>query len=203
MNKIKYIFILIFCGFFMAACSDSLPTSAEYLIRGEGYHKDGKVEKAIKEYNKALKLNPNNIDVYASRGTAYFFMGDLEKAIDDFVKVVQSKPDADSYAALGAALAAGGENHKALEFLNAAINIKPQKPESYLSRGSIYYNLGEYAAAVEDYSAVIALQPFEGAYLARAAAYEKLGRAEAAATDMETAKDPNTSKYLNPIVNSN
>ena len=56
--------------FLLAACT-TLPTSSEYLLRGDGYFKDGHAGKAVQSYTKALKLNPDNLEGYASRGAVY------------------------------------------------------------------------------------------------------------------------------------
>ena len=45
----------------LGACS-TLKTSSEYLARGNGYMKDGKKQQALAAYNKALALNPDNLD---------------------------------------------------------------------------------------------------------------------------------------------
>lgn len=65
--------------FLLAACT-TLPTSSEYLLRGDGYFKDGHAGKAVHSYTKALKLNPDNLEGYASRGAVYFFLGEYDLA---------------------------------------------------------------------------------------------------------------------------
>lgn len=204
MKIFSNLFILLCAALFFAGCGcqSSLPTSNEYLARGEGYHKDGDVKKALKAYNKALKINPNNIEVYGSRGAAYFFLGEYQKAADDFGKVIENKPgEVSAYSALGATLAAAGQNQEALPFINYALSLNPNKAEYYLSRGSVYYALEDYENALNDYNIVLQLQPFAGAYLARAAVYEKMGKADLAEADKEKAQDPATSKYLNALIN--
>ena len=76
--------ILVFAVCLFAAACQTLPTSSEYLARGDGYFKDGKIEQALKAYDKALALNPDRTDIYASRGAAYLKKGDEAKAQDDF-----------------------------------------------------------------------------------------------------------------------
>jgi tetratricopeptide (TPR) repeat protein len=46
--------------FLLAACT-TLPTSSEYLLRGDGYFQDGKPQQALKAYDRALELNPDNL----------------------------------------------------------------------------------------------------------------------------------------------
>ena len=114
--------IIFLLPLFALACN-TLPTSSEYLARGEGYHKDGKPEMALKQYKKALKINPDNVDVYASRGAAYFYMKNYEAAAKDFTVVINNQPNnVAAYNALGSSLAAMGKNEDALKFVSAAVS---------------------------------------------------------------------------------
>ena len=181
-------FYLLVMAFVLAACQ-SLPTSSEWLARGDGYFKDGKTTQAFEAYNRAVKLNPNRADVYASRGAAYFFNGQYAAAKNDFIKVVQLNPyGANGYTALASALAALGEYREALRLINYSLALNPSKPETFFTRGGINFMLGEYEQAVYDYSAVLQLRPAADVYNARGAAYLKMGKADEARKDFEAAK---------------
>lgn len=41
-------------------------------------------EKAINDFNSAIKLDKNNPTFYKIRGTTYHYMGEYDKAINDF-----------------------------------------------------------------------------------------------------------------------
>ena len=75
MKKVFYVLLPLLFG----ACQ-TLPTSAEWLARGDGYFQDGKYQQSLKAYNRAWKLNDQNAAVYASRGAAYFFLGEYAAA---------------------------------------------------------------------------------------------------------------------------
>lgn len=49
-------------------------------------------DEAVTYYNEALKLKPNNSDLYFYRGRAYFFSHSFENAIADFDKVIEIEP---------------------------------------------------------------------------------------------------------------
>lgn len=193
MKKITALFLpLLFC-----ACQ-TLPTSAEWRTRGDGYLKDGKPQKALAAYERALKINPNNGSVYASRGAAYFFVGDYEAAQRDFIKVLEINPyEPEGYSALGSALAAQGNYTEALNALNIALALAPEKPEVFFSRGGINFMLGKYDQAVADYSYVLKLRPAADVYNARGAAYLKMGDQSAAEKDFEKAKSGSVPEKLN------
>ncbi|ACC98186.1 Putatively involved in type II secretion system [Elusimicrobium minutum Pei191] len=197
----KLIIFLSVC--ILGACASlPLPTSSEYVARGEGYHRDGKLEKAVKSFDKAVKINPGNAAAYASRGAAYFYMQDYEKASEDFIKAIDIDPaNVAAYSALGASMAALGENEKALFFISKALENKPDNPESLLSRGSIFFAMEMYSDAVRDFSRVIELRPCVDAFIARAEAFKALGYNDYAEIDIQSAKSGRYPMHLNSLVN--
>ncbi len=182
---------------FMVACQ-TLPTSSEWIARGDGYLKDGNAPKAIAAYNRAEKLNAQNAAVYSSRGAAYFFSGNYAAAHTDFLKVLQINPyEVDAYTALGSVMAAQGEYEAAMQVLNVALVLQPNKPEVFFSRGGVNFMLQEYEQAVADYSYVLKLRPAADVYNARGAAYMKLGKTDLAEKDFAEAKSGNVPEKLN------
>lgn len=172
----------------LGACM-TLPTSSEYALRGDGYFKDGQPEKALAAYNKALELNPKNLEVYASRGAVRFFEGKFELAQQDFERVLKENPfHADTYTAYGSVLAARGDYENALKVLEMAISLKPDKPENFFSRAGVYFMLGKYKEAVIDYTSVINLYPAADVFNARGVAYLHLNQNELAEKDFAMAK---------------
>ena len=57
--------------------------AAFYNNRGEIYLREGKVDKAINDFNIAVKLQPKLAVAYNNRGNAYLLKGEVDKAIDD------------------------------------------------------------------------------------------------------------------------
>lgn len=183
--------------FLLAACT-TLPTSSEYLLRGDGYFQDGKPQQALKAYDRALELNPDNLTGYASRGAVYFFTGDYDRAEADFLHVLEKNPyQADTYTAYASTLAAKGDFQNALMVLNLALELKPGKPEIFFSRAGVYFMLDRLDEAVVDYTSVINLQPAAEVYNARGAVYLKMGKEDLAQQDFETAKTGRMPERLN------
>ena len=182
--------LLFLVGIFGMACS-SLPTSSEYVARGDGFAKDGKQEKAIAAYNRAIALNPDNLEAYAARGAAHFFAGNFALAEADFKYVLTKNPYyADVYTALGSAFAAQGDYNSALNMLDRAIVLKPNRPENIVSRAGVYFMQNRYQEAVDDYSAVLTYYPAAELYRARGVVYQKMGLDALAAQDFEQAANP-------------
>jgi tetratricopeptide (TPR) repeat protein len=58
--------------------------AAAYNNRGFAYADQRKFDKAISDYNEAIRLNPNLAIAYNNRGIAYRRVGDHNKAHSDF-----------------------------------------------------------------------------------------------------------------------
>jgi tetratricopeptide (TPR) repeat protein len=64
-----------------------------YIIRGDLYAAKGELDRAIVDYDQALKLpTPLRSVGYAKRGWAYTAKGDFDHAIADFVQVMRIDP---------------------------------------------------------------------------------------------------------------
>lgn len=55
----------------------------QHLAKAREFSREGKVDKAIDEYEKAIKSNPSAGDVYAELGDAYFYKATLNRHGED------------------------------------------------------------------------------------------------------------------------
>ena len=69
-------------------------TANQYLEAGNRAFFAKNYDEAIKNYNKVLEMNPNDVEAYTSRGLSYFIgKDDCDKAIEDYSKAIELKPD--------------------------------------------------------------------------------------------------------------
>lgn len=60
------------------------PNDAQaYNNRGAAYYNQGKLELAIRDYNKTIKLDPDFADAYYNRGEVQLYLQEWKKAKDD------------------------------------------------------------------------------------------------------------------------
>lgn len=96
----------------------------DYKHQGNILYESGDYEKAIIEYNQAIKINPDDEDTYYYRGNAHFDLGNYEAAINDFSKVIKIKPNyTDAYYHRGNAKLIIGDKQAAIEDLRKASDL--------------------------------------------------------------------------------
>jgi tetratricopeptide (TPR) repeat protein len=76
----------------LALFADDL-TSEDYVIRGNASAKEGAIDKAIGEYNEAIRLDPQYAQAFYNRGIAWYGKGELDKAIKDFNDAIKIDPN--------------------------------------------------------------------------------------------------------------
>ncbi|WP_375505010.1 tetratricopeptide repeat protein, partial [uncultured Nostoc sp.] len=70
----------------LAKSSTNVKKAKVYVNRGANYYRQKKYPLAIKDYEEALKIDPNNVDAYINRGIAYSSLQKPEhqRAIEDY-----------------------------------------------------------------------------------------------------------------------
>ena len=160
---------------------------------GQQLYKFKDYANAIKSYNQAIELNPNNALAYKDRGEVHYDLKNYSQAISDYSKAINLKPNYAMVYVLynnrGNAYAELKEYNKAIADYNKTLAINPNLAATYNNRGTAYYNLGNYNQAIADYTKAIQFDPnLSDAYYNRGISYEKLGNIAKANADFAKAK---------------
>ena len=51
-----------------------------------------RMKRALKDYTRAIELDPNSVNAYNYRGIAYYRMHDYPRAVKDFTEAVRIDP---------------------------------------------------------------------------------------------------------------
>jgi LysM repeat protein/Flp pilus assembly protein TadD len=126
--------------------------------KGIEFGKQNKFQKAIEFFDKAIKLNANRADFFASRGHAHYYLAQYPKAIDDYTKAIEKNPSfALAYSMRGLSRARSDKYQQAVEDFNKAISLGPTEADYYKGRGFTYLRLKQYGPMCQDYQKACSL----------------------------------------------
>ena len=153
-----------------------------YMHRGSFYMKGGDDERARTDFNRAIELHPddpseydktilaevtidygriielhpNDPDAYYSRGNAYLRQGWASRAIDDYDKAIELDPESAGYYR--------DLIDRVIEVIDRQIELNPNHPLHYHSRGDAYLRQGWASRAIDDYNKAIEVHPESAGY---------------------------------------
>jgi len=144
-----------------------------FILRGSAYRNMGDYNRAIQDFNAAIRIKPEIANAYNNRGIAYDYSGQYDRAIQDYDQAIRLQPNyPDAFNNRGLVYQEKGEYDQALQDFDQAIRLKPDYAEAIASRASTYVSKGEYDRAIEECNRAIKLEPnFAGDFNDRAIAY--------------------------------
>ena len=86
--------VINYCGRVIRSGQPSISDrSNAHLARGRAYFARGAYDRAIQDFDSALRLSPSFTDVYSARGAAYIRKGQPDRAIQDLDQAIRANPD--------------------------------------------------------------------------------------------------------------
>lgn len=130
--------------------------SEEALVRGIAEH--DLLKEAIGFATRAAELDPLDGRAMREKARADLYMRRHDESLNAFDTAISLNPDdADILSDYADALAHSGQPERGLPLSRRAMELNPAQPDDYVwTLGSIYYQLGEYRAALD------ALKPMDG-----------------------------------------
>jgi tetratricopeptide (TPR) repeat protein len=150
---------------------------------------------AIKDLEKVLDFNPDNIGALNNISTAYKKTNQTGKAIQSLEKIIHiDSTFIGPYVNLGMIYTASDEYEKAMSYFNRALELNNSEPLTLNNRGFLWYKMKNYDRAIVDINRSIELYPANSyAYKNRALAYLALGKTDEGCQDLNAAATLNYS----------
>jgi tetratricopeptide (TPR) repeat protein len=168
--------------------------------RADAYFAQGDQQRALDDYNEAVKLAPRNAKVYYNRGVLYAAQANGAAALRDFDTALSINPKLVPALQQRAKVDLTQNNlNGALADYSEAIRLQPTTAVLWSDRGYICLRLHNYESAVKDEAEAIRLDPkLARAYFLRGAAFGDLGDSHNALSDLVTAVnlDPSLDRYI-------
>lgn len=137
---------------FLSANAVAQSTVIDLVKEGIQYHDSGNYDKAIKTYEKALKMEPKSTLVNYEISMSYFAKGDYKEAINYSDAVLNQKKEymLEAYVNKGSALDLLGKTKEAIKLFEKAIKETKGSYLLYYNLSLTYYKLGEFDKAEEN-----------------------------------------------------
>ena len=132
---------------------DKNPNDARaYHNRGLAFDATGLQDRALEDFDNALRLNKGDFAIWIDRGNVFFAKAQWEKAITDYDEAIRINPR--SHIALrnrGLVHSRQGNHDKAVREYDRAIKVNPTYADAFNSRGYSYQVKGNLTKAKSDY----------------------------------------------------
>jgi tetratricopeptide (TPR) repeat protein len=122
-----------------------------YYHRGIAYQTNERYPEAIRDYSKAISLNPDFYEAYNNRATVYDTLDQPEPAIRDYTRSLALKPHFRIYYNRGMSYAWVGAYANAISDFTHSLSLNPDNAGAYVNRGFAYLNIGDRQRARMDF----------------------------------------------------
>jgi tetratricopeptide (TPR) repeat protein len=127
---------------------------------GIAYDKAGMHKEAISEFNGALRLYPEYVEVFNNLAVSYHRMGLVDEAIEKLREAISFRPGyLEAHCNLGSIYASSGRYEEALSEFNAALSINPGSTLVYYNLGNLYQEQEKFPEAIIAFQEAVKLDP--------------------------------------------
>jgi lipoprotein NlpI len=176
--------------------------ASAYWSRGISWRHKGEFDRAIADFDEAIRIDTKPARSYLQRAYAWDDKGDWDRAIADYDQAIRLDPKhARAHNGRGWAFYKEGELDRAIAGYTEAIRLDPKFAWAYNNRGLVWRDKGDFDRAIADFTEVIKLDPKYGsAYDNRGLVWRDKGELDRAIADFTEAirLDPKAhGTYLN------
>jgi len=143
------------------ALIDDYPQDSKlFNINGVCYSSIGDLDNAIKNYKKAIILNPNYAEAHFNLGNTYQDLDQFNDSVSSYKKAIDLNPDYyEAHNNLGGSFLDIYKVDDAIKSYKKALKLKPDYVEAHFSLGLTFQELGRFDEAIEHLEKTIELKP--------------------------------------------
>ena len=162
---------------FIKAISKNPNDANAHIFYGSSLYWLGDIDKALREYETALKFDSKNALALQLMAIAYSWRGEMDKALKYFLKAEKYGPGrSDIKMNLGSVFHSLGRFDKSLFYFRKALKLAPKNPLYNFQLGILYKRLGRYYDALSYMNAAARYDRiYEDAFFELGTIHEKLG----------------------------
>jgi tetratricopeptide (TPR) repeat protein len=143
--------VISLCTTGLTTAKDSRERAFYFAFRGHAYLNRRELEKAIRDFNETVRLNPKVASVYGGRAYIYQITGKTDAALKEYGTAIGvDRNYLPAYDNRGSLYQAKGDAKRAIADYDVAIRIDPTDPAAYATRGVACYYKGEKGKATRD-----------------------------------------------------
>jgi tetratricopeptide (TPR) repeat protein len=132
---------------------------------GSVYFRNGRINEAIEQYQKALEIYPRYVMALNNLGNALFRAERMDEAIEQYQKALAIQPDdADAHDDLGNFLLEKGQVDEAIDQYQKALAIRPDDADAHDGLGNALLEKGQVDEAIIHFQKALAIQPDSAEY---------------------------------------
>jgi tetratricopeptide (TPR) repeat protein len=134
--------------------------AVDYNNRGLIYFQSGEMQKALRDYNAALKFNPHLASAYNNRANYYAACGELSAALADYDRAIDFNPrHVRAWINRGITLRDLGQYEQAIENFDIVLLFGQLEGHIWAERGRTYHLWGDWNCAIADYRRALTQLP--------------------------------------------
>ena len=131
-----------------------------HVLMARIYENQGRLDKAIKEFEILRKLEPESMDILRYAARLYHLADQTDSAIELLKTAAEKEPENDQiYHSLALAYMSKKENEKAVESMKKALALNPKKDSYYFELGALMEKTGDFKGAIENMRQAIEINP--------------------------------------------
>jgi tetratricopeptide (TPR) repeat protein len=134
-------------------------TALSYLAEAEDYYKAGQLANALKTYERATELEPENDEGFRQQAWLLIQLGHPARAVTPAERAVAIKESAANLTMLAMALDWSGRYDEAIEIALKAVDSDPLSAEAHAVLAEVYMDKANWSRALDEIDTAIKLNP--------------------------------------------